>query len=125
MKYLFLFINALGYFCALVCGIVILSYYFAPDELFKAMQAHDLRIQGPAFFAFFGWLALKPLHTIADGMGRYLDQCNQADEEGTSYPSIIKFTLSTIWKQHLWWRMPLVLILLMLMLGTSDKILNY
>lgn len=124
MKYLFAFINGLGYLNALLCAGVMLAYYWAPDALWDQLCAERKLIDESIFYLFFAWLCLKPLHSIADCMGRYLDALNAAEAGGTQPNSDFGFAMSYIWHQHLLWRIPLVLILLVLMGAVSSDMLT-
>lgn len=126
MKYLLAFINGVGYLYVGICGVVILSYYFALDAKFESLCHHADSIQAASFWTFFAWLLLKPLHTIADGMGRYLDELNESEAAGTSVPSQWTFIFRYIWSQHLLWRIPLVLLFMLVLFNCCDTILaNY
>lgn len=124
MKYLFAFINGLGYLYALLCAGVILAYCWAPDALWAPIFAQRDFIGASSFYLALAWLCLKPLHSIADCMGLYLDAINEAEASRNQPSSAFSFAMSYIWQQHLLWRIPFVLILLMLMGEVSDGMLN-
>ncbi len=116
----------MGYLCVGIASLVILGYYLAPDGIREVIYQHGDNILGSILITFGIWLTLKPLHTLADGLGLYFDKLNKSEAENSSKPNPLSFIIQYIRTQHLLWRIPLVLIFMLFLINCCDTVLkNY